>query len=246
MKAIAYALVSAVTILPVAAGAQVRPPVQRDIARELACSPQSPLERPNDSIKIVGGKDLKKTLFGTGEQVVINAGTAKGLTPGQDYFVRRIVADKFTEFKPGVNPNSVHTVGWVRIMEAQENFAIGTIEHGCDGVIEGDYLEPFTTPRVPARILTGTPDFERPAKIILGDERRQSGATGWLMVIDRGSDHGVRVGHQLTIYRGTVPGGPIVKVGMATVIATRPESSTILIDNSTDAIYIGDFAAIHR
>jgi hypothetical protein len=82
---------------------------------------------------------------------------------------------------------------------------------------------------------------------LLGDDRRQMGATGDLMVFDRGSDHGVRNGQRLTIFRETVGGaGPVARVGEATAMIVSPETTVIRIDRSTDAIYVGDLIAIHR
>ena len=48
-----------------------------------------------------------------------------------------------------------------------------------------------------------------PGRLILGAERRQIGGAGDFMVLDRGSDHGLRQGQQLTIFRRTVADGPV-------------------------------------
>jgi hypothetical protein len=37
-----------------------------------------------------------------------------------------------------------------------------------------------------------------------------------------------------------------VDVGRATVLSVRPQTALVRIDSSHDAVYIGDFAAIHR
>jgi len=67
------------------------------------------------------------------------------------------------------------------------------------------------------------------------------------MLINRGSDHGVRAGQSLTIFRPTMNGtGPLQDVGVATVLAVRPQTSLMRIDSSRDAVYVGDLAALHR
>ena len=68
------------------------------------------------------------------------------------------------------------------------------------------------------------------------------------MLMNRGSDHGVRAGQRLTIYRETLGGqGPIVDVGRGDRAERRtPQSSLVRIDSSRDAIYLGDLVAIHR
>jgi hypothetical protein len=84
--------------------------------------------------------------------------------------------------------------------------------------------------------------------LILGDDRRQIGGAGEFMILDRGSDHGVKPGHRLTIFRHTLPDGtgPVSNVGLATVYVVRPETSIVRIEQSVDAVYVGDLVAIHR
>jgi hypothetical protein len=75
----------------------------------------------------------------------------------------------------------------------------------------------------------------------------QTGAAGTLMLINRGSDHGVHAGQSLTIFRDTVAGaGPVFEVGRATILSVRPQTSLIRVEASRDAVYIGDLAAIHH
>ena len=155
-------------------------------------------------------------------------------------------ADRFTEQQPGVYPISIVTAGAVRIVDAQGDFAIAVVTYGCDGVMTGDYLEPFQRPVVPGSQAGTTPDYAHPAKLILGAERRQTGGAGQFMVLDRGTDHGLRAGQQLTIFRRTVKDGPVANVGAATVFTVRPDSSVVRIDSSIDAVYVGDLVAIHR
>jgi hypothetical protein len=66
-----------------------------------------------------------------------------------------------------------------------------------------------------------------------------------MMMLDRGSDHGLRPGQRLTIFRST-PDTPVFRVGEATVVTVSPETSTVRIDATRDAIYVGDKVAIHR
>jgi hypothetical protein len=67
------------------------------------------------------------------------------------------------------------------------------------------------------------------------------------MVIDRGTDHGVRTGQRLTLFRpATEANGPVVTIGDAFVVSTQPETSLIRIQKSREAIHVGDLVAIHR
>ena len=217
------------------------------MTREIACAPASPLTRPAMPLRVAAGNDARKTLFGTGDALVIRGGTAQGVRPGDEYFVRRLVDDRFTEHAPGVYPISISTAGMVRIAESQTDFSIAVVTYACDGIIVDDYLERFERPNAPSSQVGNTPDFARPGHLILGGERRQTASAGQFMVLDRGSDHGLRVGQQLTIFRNTVGGaGPVATIGSATVYVVRPESSTIRIEKSIDAVYVGDLVAIHR
>lgn len=240
----------ALLAIPVGAAAQtVNLPrvVERDVARELGCAAQSPLIEPIMKTRVVAGSDPGRTLFAAGDAVIINAGTAQGIQTGQQYYVRRLVSDRFSEPLPGFVPLSVHTAGWLRIVDAQNDIAVARITQACDGVMTGDYLEAFVPVAVSPDRPGGEPDYSNPAHLILADERRQIGAAGALMVMDRGTDHGLQAGQQLTIFRNTLNGaGPVVRVGDATIVVVGNETSVVRIERSNQAVFVGDLVAIHR
>jgi hypothetical protein len=233
---------------PAIAGAQdpAAPPAVRDPAIEMACGPNAALTVPAAPIRIKGGEEDKRALFAPGDRVVVNAGSSQGLKPGAEYFIRRTVADRFAARVPdAMQPVSIRTAGWLKLIEVRTDMAIATITYACDSIGEGDYLEPFVMPAVPVGAKTGEPDFANPGHLLMGDERRQMGSVGALMVLDRGSDHGLRAGQRLTIYR-TSATGSVVRVGEATAVKISPETSMVRIDQAKDAIYVGDKVAIHR
>lgn len=217
-----------------------------NVSEQIACAPMSLPSPPAPTMRVVGGV-AGRIMFGPGDPLVINAGTAKGVQAGQQYFVRRYIHDRFTPASDGFILNSIHTAGWITIVDAKDSMSIATVTHACDGVLEGDYLEPFVSPAIPPPPLAAAPDFDHPGRIVMADERRQLGYPGLVMLLNRGSDHGVRAGHALTIYRPSQGGeGPSVTVGTATVLSAGPQISLVRIDTSRDAIHIGDYAAIHR
>jgi hypothetical protein len=232
----------------VSAQATVGHVVTRDYVSELGCSAQATTVPPDDAVRIGEGRDRGKTLFGPGDPVVVRGGTAQGIKAGQDYYVRRVVPDKFAH--PGSDNTknySIHTAGWIHIEDAQADTSIGSIVKACDGIIEGDYLEPFVKPAMPSEVLGGEPDFANPGHVVLGDDRRQMGGTGELMVVDRGSDHGIKPGQRFTVFRTTGGGsGPIAKIGEATAMVVRPDTTVVRIDKVIDAVSVGDMVAIHR
>jgi hypothetical protein len=233
--------------LPAMAAAQGRA-VQRDYAAELACSAKATTLPPDDAVRIGPGREHGKSLFGPGDPIIVKGGTAQGIKAGQEYFVRRVVRDRFAH--PGADKMknySIHTAGWIHIEDAQADTAIATVVKACDGIMEGDYLEPYVKPAVPPEALGGEPDYSDPAHVVIGDDRRQMGGAGDLMVVDRGSDHGIKAGQRFTIFRQTAGGsGPIAKIGEAIAMVVNPETSVVRIEKVIDAVVVGDLVAIHR
>ena len=81
----------------------------------------------------------------------------------------------------------------------------------------------------------------------MADEGRQTGYPGLVMLMNRGSDHGVRPGQAITGCSARRPAAvPVLTLGTATVLRVFGETSVVRIDTSSDAIYVGDLAAIHR
>lgn len=219
----------------------------QNISEQIACAPMSLPAPPVPAMRVVGGSAHGRMMFGPGEPLVINAGTEHGVRQGQRYFVRRYLHDRFTPASIEFIPNSIHTVGWVTIVDARDKMAVATVTHACDGVIEGDYLEPYVDPVVPTLAPDAAPDFAHPGRIVMADERRQMGYAGLVMLLNRGSDHGVRAGQAITIYRETLKGdGPTLMIGEATVLSVAPQVSAVRIESSRDAVFVGDLAAIHR
>ena len=247
------AIVAFAALLAAVAHAQAPAPqpesaLLNGLTRELACAPASPRVKPTRSLIVAGGREERKTLFGTGDALIIRGGGVQGIKVGDEYYVRRLLNDRFTEQQPGVYPISVLTAGTVRIVDAQNDFSVGVVSYNCDGIMEGDYLERFQRPSTPANQAGAKPDFAHPARLILGAERRQVASPGNFMVLDRGSDHGIRQGQQLTIFRRTLKDAdaPVSTVGTATVYTVDAETSIIRIDTTIDAVYVGDLVAIHR
>ena len=217
------------------------------LSRDIACAPAMSAVGANGGAKIAAGIELRKTLFGIGDKVHVSAGSAQGMKVGDEYFVRRIDPDRYAEAIKGAFPLSVHTAGAVQIAEVTADGAIAVVTYACDAIADGDYLERFEPPATPPGTAATTPDFANPGKLILGAERRSINGPGAFMILDRGSDHGLRVGHIVTVFRPAPGGtGPVTRIGTARVYALKPETSTVRIETSVDAVYVGDLVAIHR
>lgn len=242
------ALGALVAATPLLSAQAQRPAETRGVPIDLVCAPQAALAPPSRAMRIAGGVEPKKALFAAGERVLIDAGVEQGVQAGQHFFVRRVIEDRFTARTTEAAPISIHTAGWITILEVGPAVATATVAESCDGLMEGDYLEPFERPAVVAASPAGTPDYDRPGRVLLADDRRQLGAGGGsLMVIDRGSDHGLMPGQRLTLFRRTLDGaGPHVTLGEAFVASTRPDTSLMRIETSREDIQVGDLIAIHR
>jgi hypothetical protein len=260
-------VLTAVVVLGWSVSAFAQPASQISAASErlqMGCAPIALLGTPNSALRVVGSYQRGRLLFGPSEPLIINAGTNQGVQNGQEFFVRRVVNDRYTPMTASSDATSIHTSGWVRIVEAQPDTSVATVTHSCDGVLYGDYLEPFADPVPPPDAnVTGEPDYAHPGRIALGDEKRQTGAPGDVMVIDRGSDDGLRAGQVVTIYRETVAEregvmnygrygpvlegrGPSLRIGTARVVSVRPQTALVRIESSREAVYIGDYVAVHR
>ncbi len=245
--AAAAALVMSAGAPPLSAQQAVKEPVVRDLSHDLGCSPQAEVLPPAPSMHLLGGRQPKRTVFGTGDVVIVSGGSAQGVRVGQEYFVRRVVHDEFALPVSGFLPVAIHTAGWVRIVEVDTNMAIATILESCDGMLEGDYLEPFIRQVMPFAAVPGEPDYAAAGVIVLADERRQMGSAGSTMVLDRGIGQGVRPGQRGTVFRNALEGaGPVVRIGEATAVIVRQDTSVIRIDSSRDAVMVGDRVALHK
>lgn len=222
-------------------------PSHAGLLERMACAPMGLPAPPVGGLRVLGGNVHGRIMFGPGDAVILNAGTSQGVQRGQQYFVRRVVNDASTTQPKSGALYGVHTAGWVTIVDSKDAMAVASVTHACDGILEGDYLEPYAAPVAPTTSLPGAPDFAHPGRIVLADERRQTGYPGLVMLMNRGTDHAVRAGQSLTIYRETLNGqGPIIDLGRATVLSANPQSSVVRIDSSRDVIYLGDLVAIHR
>jgi hypothetical protein len=74
-----------------------------------------------------------------------------------------------------------------------------------------------------------------------------TGTANQLMVIDRGYTQGVVRGQRVTLFRRSLTsGGPVTRLGDGVIVAVRPQSATLRINRSNDAIETGTLVALHR
>jgi hypothetical protein len=222
--------------------------LSRAIQMSAECAPQvaTPV---GDALRIIGGQDtVPRSLFAPGDLLVVGDGARRGIQVGQQFLVRRPPRPRawFT-----FGPRAVTTAGAIRVVAVDERAAIAEIEFACDGMMLGDYLEPYVAPVLPsgtaATDASGAPDFATEHYVLFGDNERASGSPGDFMVSNFGERDGARPGARIAIYRDVgVSAVPLVNVGEAILISVKPDTSVFRITRARDAVYRGDLVFPRR
>lgn len=229
-----------------AAAQGVSPPV-RTAAACAAHALATPV--PVDALRLIGAQDsVGRELFGAGDLVVVAGGQARGVQLAQQFFVRR---PPLQGRSAGSGLRAVTTAGWVRVVAVNDTTAIAIVEYACDGLLAGDYLDPYVAPVVSPDAertdTSGEPDFSMPGRVLFGDNERSAGATGDFMVTDVGETRGAAPGMRFALYRNVgVAGLPLAAVGEAVVVFADSQSSVVRLTRTRDAIYTGDLVIPRR
>jgi hypothetical protein len=214
----------------------------------LACAPSLAYEAPLADLQVTGGQDsVARRRYSPGDLITINAGTDNGIEVGQEFYTRRVQLDSrrpVSRRAPGV----VRTTGWIKVYAVDTKMSLATITHACETVDVGDFLEPFALPTLPPVDAELAPaQRDNYGRILVGDERRRTFATGDFMIVDRGSDHGVTVGSRFVVYRDKHQAKNFLyDLGEAIAVDVRPETSTLQVTVSRDAFMAGDYVAIRK
>jgi hypothetical protein len=134
---------------------------------------------------------------------------------------------------------------------ANDTTAIGLVEFACDGIMRGDYLQPYVDPVLPSGLdradTAGDPDFSSPSHVLFGENERNSGGTGDFMVIDNGSSRGIGPGTRFAVYRDLrTPGVSLAPVGEAIVVFADADTAVIRVTRARDAVQKGDLTIPRR
>jgi hypothetical protein len=182
-------------------------------------------------------------LYAKGDELAVDGGRLSGLEVGRNFVVRRTYR---VEWDPRGDIGE-HTAGLVQIVAADDHASMAVVIYACDEMMPGDRLASFNPEPLRAPAPAGTPDYRRAVRIAFPDIGQLLGAPRRMLVIDGGAASGVRVGQRVTLFRRRLSGGgaPSV-VGDAVVVAVREDSATIRVEQVTDAIFFGDWAAPQR
>ena len=219
-------------------GPLLKPVPEHD--RDSVCGPAkpSPATEPLGTSKST--RDVAEGgLYTIGRQLTIDGGSLNGLEVGQNLVVRRNFRVRRLA---GGDTTGEHTAGLVQVVSVNEKSSIVAVIYACDSLRSGDFLAAFRPESVRPPEPRGVPDYDGAARILFADDAQTLGAPQRLMVIDRGSSQGIRVGQRCTLFRRQHGGKPEV-TGEAIVVAVRLDSATIRIEHVTETISAGDLAA---
>jgi hypothetical protein len=212
------------------------------------CAPaMGALPAPPPALRVVGAQDVApRNLFGPRDLLVVSGGTQSGVQLNQEYVVRRAYRSGGV---PDDRPPVIETVGWLQIVAANEQTAVGLVEGICDGVMTGDYLEPFSRPSPIAgqegALAPDTLDFSALGRVRFGSEERVLAGVGDYMLVDPGSGQ-LAAGGRVAVYRDHQMGLPLVAIGEGVIVAVTNGTPVMRIDTARDAVRSGDYVVPRR
>jgi hypothetical protein len=265
IRAAALAWSSALTIAVTGSAYGQTPPAPPLPSQQvsLACAPPPAFAATRAAaFRIIGAQDTAaRSIFDERDLVLVNGGTRQGLQVGQRYFVRRRVNVPDYRGLGRAGHHSLHTAGWIRLVSANDAVSIALVEHACDAIHTGDYLEAFTPPTTVANeSVIGNPadlDFTSTSKVLFGQDDREVISPGEFLFIDRGAGQGVEAGARFAIYRDVQTfradtgvrrsaGLPLAAIGEAVVVSTGASTSVVQVIAARDAVQAGDYAVSRR
>lgn len=252
MRSRGVLVLSAIVVLGHAASLCAQSPAAALSASQVAaaCAPSLaviPERAPVHTLRIVGAQDpVPRTLFGVRDLVVITGGTRAGLQLDQQYAIRR--AYVFGRPSKG-QLQTIHTTGWLRIVAVNDMTAIAQIEEVCDGVLAGDYLEPFVAPAPSPASNEGAPgtlDFSSLGRVLFGDQERRIAAPGYFVMLDRGNAP-LAPGTRVAVYRDLqTTGVPLAPIGEGVIVSMANGTPVMRVTTARDAVRIGDYVVPHK
>ena len=201
----------------------------------------------------------ERRFLGEGDTVYMNGGSEQGVRVGDRFLILKTVIRKLehpTAPKRRLG-DVVQQVGVIRVVTPQSKGSVAIIERCMDTVEVGDHLVRFTEPAtLPIQLRTDTGDpvkvaADAPLVIFARDARRHT-AGGDMVIVDRGSNDGLKVGSVLLAVRvKTFPVGSdddkkrgtettTHYLGQALVVHTNAQTATCRILRSNEEIRLGD------
>lgn len=197
------------------------------------------LDNTLPGIKIIGAeRQEEKSLLSDGDKFYIGKGQADGLEIGQVFLAIR-VGPKIMDYG-----NLTSRTGRARIIGLEENRGIVRIDKTCGQVLLGNDLIPFEEKE---GMLGKDEGYAREldenqgilGTLIFIDTELHIAGTGQWAIIDMGSDKGVHVGQQMTIFKRVKKGVPREAISNLVVIDVQERTSTVKLLSCRDAVEVG-------
>ncbi len=208
---------------------------------------------------ITSNKREDRQFLSQGEVVYVNGGVDQGVKVGDRFLILKTVArDLMHPTHPKQKLGDViQQVGVVRVITAQSRGSVAVIERCLDSVEVGDHLVKFTEPaNIPLQLRTDTSEPVKVAAnaglvVYIRDAKLHS-AAGDMIIIDKGSNDGLKVGDVLLAVRvKTFPVGSdgaknpptettTYYLGQALVVRADARSATCRVLRSAEEIESGD------
>jgi hypothetical protein len=190
-------------------------------------------------IKIIGAeRQEEKILLNDGDKFYIDKGKADGLEIGQVFLVIG-VGPKIMDYG-----NLTSKAGRARIIGLEESRGTVRIDKTCGQVLLGNDLIPFEEKE---GMLGKDEGYAQEldenqgtmGSLIFIDTELHIAGTGQWAIIDMGSDKGVHVGQQMTIFKRVKIGVPREAIGSLVVIDVQKRTSTVKLLSCRDAVEVG-------
>lgn len=193
-----------------------------------------------------------------GETVYMNGGSEQGVKTGDRFLILKTVARKVqhptAKRKLG---DVVQQVGVLRVVTPQAKGSVAVIERCLNSVEVGDHLVRFTEPaNLPLQLRTDITDPVRVAPnspvVVYARDARRHVANGDMVIVDKGSNDGLKVGDVLLAVRvKTFPVGQdgdrkgatettTHYIGQALVVRADAQTATCRMLRTNEEIIYGD------
>jgi len=216
----------------------------------LACAPSLTYEAPVTNPRITGGQDaVVRRIHAPGDLVVLDRGAEDGLKVGQEFYVRRVYSTTQKKVDRD-NPATVRTSGWIKVYAVDPKMSLATVSHACDTLEIGDYLEPFSVPKMPAASTNRNKPEKSYGRVMPGKDLRRVFGPGDFFVLDRGAEQGIKPGAQFVVYRNKhernvqQPDVFLYELGEAVAVDVQKDRATLKVTMSRDAFEEGDLVAL--
>lgn len=210
------------------------------------------------AFRIVGQEDKTKDLLADGDFLYIGGGSDQGVKAGDRLVITKIVARKL--FHPDDKRRQkllgdvVEQFGIVRVTTVYPAQSVAIIEKSLDGVSSDGYVAPYTEPAAILNVLrtdiASPVQLKEPAsKVIFIRMNKAVAAGGDMVIIDRGTGDGYKVGDVLLTARPmpldaakTGPARTMTNyyLGQLLVIRAGERASTCRILRTKGEVLVGD------